>query len=303
MPIQQNKPTPTIPAQYTQVHADLLGYNGTFGFLLDLRSKLLKYGSLSDKQWESAKKCLTPKPAVVMDKTKVLVPSCDIPITINAYQARKVAKLHKWPFNPCTLRVTSINWVDKRLLSLKVKIDWTGNVTSCRCCGKALSDWRSQATGVGPVCVKGTGIPYVRNRNEVAAFQQDMEDLCDRLGEVTIEVSKWAFDSGLAEIDKVITLANPAPPVPAAPKPTAVSTQSSYTIAITACQYDSERKLFTTEVGDDIYVDGRDCKVPACIHIANAKTSNVVEFAFQSYMVSKGYVYKSAVYELNIRVK
>ena len=300
--------TPTIPAQYTQVHADLMAYNGTFGFLLDLRSRFLKSGSLSDKQWESAKKCLTPKTAPIVDKTTVLVPYCNIPITITAYQARKVAKLYKWPFNPCTLRVTSINWVDRRSMSLKVKIDWTGNVTSCRCCGKALSDWRSQATGVGPVCVKGTGIPYIKDVNEVAAFQKNMEDLCDKLGEVTIEISKWAFDSGLKDVEDAINLANPAPPKPAVVAPVSgsvnpQSTHRSYVIAIEACKYNPTHKLFNTIVGDDIFVSKREGTVPTRIHIANARTGNVEIFEYDSYQMSKGYVYINPNYELNIRLK
>ena len=305
----QRAANPTIPAQYTQVHADLMAYNGTFAFLLDLRSKFLKYGNLSDKQWESAKKCLTTKTAPIVDKSNVLVPYCNIPITITAYQARKVAKDHNWPFNPCTLRVTSINWVDRKYMSLKVKIDWTGNVTSCRCCGKALSDWRSQATGVGPVCVKGTGIPYIKSQTEVAAFQKKMEDLCDKLGEVTIEISKWAFDSGLPEIEKVITLTNPAPPVPATPQPAVVapvltaSPETPYVIAIDACQYNPAYKLFTTEVGDDLFVDKREGRVPTWIQIANAKTGNIEAFMYDSYQMSRGYIYKSPNYELNIRLK
>lgn len=312
----------SIPAQYTQVHADLMAYNGTFGFLLDLRSKFIKYGSLSDKQWESAKKCLTPKTAPVVDKSKILVPYCNVPITITAYQARKVAKMNNWPFNPCTLRVTSINWVDRKYLSLNVKIDWTGNVTSCRCCGKALSDWRSQATGVGPVCVKGTGIPYIKDRNEVAAFQKSMEDLCDKLGEVTIEVSKWAFDSGLHEVEQAIYLVNPAPPVPPTPQTAAfapvMSVASRYAVAgsvnppatstnvcymsIERCKYDRFLKVFTTNAIDKEFYLDRLMKIPESVVVFNAKTSINKEFRYSHYDMSRGYCFCDSEYTLYVSV-
>ena len=47
-----------VPPIYVETHKWLMAYNGTFGFLLDLRSKLIKYGKLTDKQWVAIYKCM-----------------------------------------------------------------------------------------------------------------------------------------------------------------------------------------------------------------------------------------------------
>jgi len=46
------------------------------------------------------------------------------------------------------------------------------DVSSCRVCGRDLTDWRSQATGVGPVCSKSLGIPYVKSKLDVAVYKK-----------------------------------------------------------------------------------------------------------------------------------
>lgn len=195
-------PNADIPVGYTQTADYIIDYKGTFSFILDLRSKLIKYRRLSDGQWAAAKK--------VMEKEKTLIVSanaftsgiksfdtikCKVPITTSFRAARSIAKDNGWKFNPMTLLVHEVlNYDGRKMLELRVSIDWTGNATSCRCCGKPLTDWRSQATGVGPVCVKHTSIPYVKTKQDVQKFQAEMLKLCESLGVVTIKISKWAID-------------------------------------------------------------------------------------------------------------
>ena len=213
-----------IPTQYTQTHKDMMAYNGTFDLVLNIRRTFTRYGKLSDKQWAAVAKCVKPLP--VHDPNVILVPNCTIPIVISASSARHIAKANKWPMNPCTLLVTQVLSQDRGTMKLKVKMDWSGTVSVCRCCGKSLTDWRSQATGVGPVCVKGTNIQYVRNQGDIARFQQEMENLCNTIGEVVVDIKRWAFKDGLGAVTDAIacntpvTVAPQAPPV-ATPAPVA----------------------------------------------------------------------------------
>jgi len=204
-----------IPTQYAQAHKDMMAYTGTFSLVLNIRRTFTKYGKLSDKQWAAVAKCVKPLP--VHDPNVILVPNCTIPIVISASSARHIAKSNKWPMNPCTLLVTQILSQDRGTMKLKVKMDWSGTVSVCRCCGKSLTDWRSQATGVGPVCVKGTNIQYVRNQGDIARFQQEMETLCNTIGEVVVDIKRWAFKDGLHAVTDAIACNTPVPVAPQAP--------------------------------------------------------------------------------------
>lgn len=192
-PTRKNtKVTHHIPTGFDQMYDNLMNYNGTFSFVLDMRNTMNRYGKLSDKQWAAVTKCLTPKPA--QDPTLVLVESCDIPVTISASSARYIAKTGGWKFNPRTLKIKQIKSAGGKGFLVRATIDWSGNVSECRCCGKALTDWRSQATGVGPYCVKKTGIAYVRNQADVTRFQKDMEQLAASIGEFEVFIKSWSFD-------------------------------------------------------------------------------------------------------------
>lgn len=207
-PTRKNtKVTHHIPAGFDQAYDDLMNYNGTFSFVLDMRSAVNKYGKLSDKQWGAIAKCLAPKPK--QDPTLVLVENCNIPIVVSASSARFIAKNNSWTFNPRTLVVTQIKSKNRGGFMVKVKVDWSGNVTSCRCCGKALSDWRSQATGVGPYCVKKTGITYVKNQADVARFQKEMEDFATKIGEVEVMIKNWGIEVGMEELENAIGSSTP----------------------------------------------------------------------------------------------
>jgi len=269
-----------VPTGLEQVHTDLMAYNGTFGFVLDLRSKLCKYGKLSDKQWEAAKKCLAPKP--VADPNAVLVESCNVPIVISATSARHIAKTTGWPMNPTTLVVTQIKNRDRRGFTATVKADWSGSVSVCRCCGKSLTDWRSQATGVGPVCVKGTGIQYVTNKQDIARFQKDMENLCKQMGEVEVYIKGWHVKQGLSAIDAISSTATPKVVAPA-PAPTTTNPvvlqkiSNNISVPSTLFKYDPETRTFTGK-WDDVANHGIEPKLLENIIMTNPVTGNSAKF-------------------------
>ncbi len=231
-----------VPTGLEQVHTELMAYNGTFGFVLDLRSKLCKYGKLSDKQWEAAKKCLAPKP--VADPSLVLVDTCNIPIVVSATAARYIAKTHNWSMNPTTLTVTQIKNRDRRGFTAVVKADWSGTVTDCRCCGKSLTDWRSQATGVGPICVKRTGIKYVTDKNDIARFQKEMQDLCAKMGEVEVYIKEWHVKQGLLMVHQAAFNTTPKK-VAAVTPPVLQRVPTTTEVNITDLQWDDKTRTFT----------------------------------------------------------
>lgn len=287
--------TIVVPTGLEQVHTELMAYSGTFGFVLDLRSKLCKYGKLSDKQWEAAKKCLAPKP--VADPNVVLVDSCNVPIVVTATSARHIAKTVGWPMNPTTLVVTKIKNRDRRGFTATIKADWTGNVSVCRCCGKSLTDWRSQATGVGPVCVKGTGIQYVRSQQDVARFQQEMQDLCKKMGEVEVYIKSYHVKEGMYMVDSIASVATPkavaAPPKPANPVLQKIS--NSISVSSTLFQWDLETHTFTGK-WDDVANHGIEPKLLENITITNPATGGFATFNRRNATTFAAVVGKTVLY-------
>jgi len=232
-----------IPMQHTQTHKDMIAYNGTFNLILNIRHIFTKYGKLTDKQWSAVQKCLQPVP--VQDPNIVLVRNCTIPIVISASSARYIAKSNNWPMNPCTLLVTQILSQNNGRIKMKVKMDWSGTVGACRCCGKSLTDWRSQATGVGPVCVKRTNIKYVTSTSDIARFQQDMEALCISMGEVVVEVKRWAFKEGLSAVLSPISNNTPTTAAPViTPTP-----QTYFTYHLSDFIWDEVNRTLSPKIG------------------------------------------------------
>ena len=267
--------TPTIPAAYAKAHVDLMNYNGTFNFLLDTRHKLMKYGSLSDKQWEAVVKCLTSTTPVQSPVDQILVESCNIPITINPTAARVIAKANKWPINPCTLMVTQVKSKNSKGLTVRAKINWTGNVGVCRCCNKTLTDWRSQATGVGPYCVKRTGISYVRNQADITRFQKEMEDLCNQLGEVEFFIKNWSILGGRKDLDTIIR----------ATTPTKIDTSRvDAVVPFTRFDWDAKTRILSCKSSllESYFPDFSKGKMPNILGVHNSKTKNTANFLFNA---------------------
>lgn len=285
-----------VPTGLEQVHTELMAYNGTFGFVLDLRSKLCKYGKLSDKQWEAAKKCLAPKP--VADPNLVLVETCNIPIVVSATAARYIAKSNNWSMNPTTLTVTQIKNRDRRGFTAVVKADWSGTVTDCRCCGKSLTDWRSQATGVGPVCVKRTGIKYITDKNDIARFQKEMQDLCTKMGEVEVYIKDWHVKEGLLIVHRITDNATPKK-VTAVASPVLQRVPVTTEINITDLQWDDKIHTFTGDWSKLRSMPG--FQKPDSVLVYNHETQR--EVTFKERVKGSGYYASDALgYVLYLRL-
>jgi hypothetical protein len=81
----------------------------------------------------------------------------------------------------------------------------TSDVSSCRCCGKDLTDWRSQATGVGPVCSKSLGIPYVKKEEDVEVFKKLLKIKIDKIGDLTFWLAKSQIVEGGSKLKEQLS--------------------------------------------------------------------------------------------------
>jgi hypothetical protein len=187
-------------------------YEGTNYFINSLKLGLSKYGKLTPKQLiaadnffsklNSTKVDVSKEPnSVVTTITKPVSTErlVDVNIKVTKFIAKCIAKDNKLDFKPFLITVSKVLSETKNAYQLVGKMT-TSDVSSCRCCGLDLTDWRSQATGVGPVCSKNLGIPYVKKEEDVEVFKKMLTLKINQIGDLTFWVAKSQIVEGLNEL-------------------------------------------------------------------------------------------------------
>ena len=124
-------------------------------------------------------------------------------IKISRFIAKRVAEENDLEFKPFLLTITKVLKETNKAYQVVGKMN-TSDVSSCRCCGKDLTDWRSQATGVGPVCSKTLGIPYVKKEEDVVVYKKLLKLKIDKIGDLTFWLAKSQIKEGKSELEESI---------------------------------------------------------------------------------------------------
>ena len=177
-------------------------YDGNNYFINSLKLGLSKYGKLTPKQLIAAdnffSKLETPKVEVsnqpingniVISKPENKERLVNVNIKVTKFVAKNIAEKNKLDFRPFLITVSKVVSETSKSYQLVGRMT-TSDVTSCRCCGLDLTDWRSQATGVGPVCSKNLGIPYVKNKEDIEVFKKMLQLNINQIGDLTFWVAK-----------------------------------------------------------------------------------------------------------------
>ena len=176
-----------------EIVTQLKEYKGSFAFLVDLKGRVLKGKVLSPAQLNAAAKCLananTPKP---VQQSRAV----SIDIVVTKWYARALQRDQKLQFAPFTLTITEIHQESAKAVKATVKMT-AGEVSVCRCCGAGLTDEKSQATGLGPVCAKKLGVKYITNLNDVARFKSDLQKRIEEIGSFEVWIPRSQVVSGL----------------------------------------------------------------------------------------------------------
>ncbi len=172
-------------------------YKGTNNFMNSLKSGLQRYGRLSVKQMAAAEKFFgNNKPTT---EVKGEVKNVNVDIKVKRFIAKKIKEENELEFAPFLLSITKVLRETEKAYQVVGQMT-VSDVTSCRCCGLDLTDWRSQATGVGPVCSKHLNIPYVKHQEDVAVFKKMLEMKIRNIGDLTF----WLAKSQIVEGKKVL---------------------------------------------------------------------------------------------------
>ena len=166
----------------------IVEYKGESKFVLDLQEKYKKYRRLTEKQVQAGYQ------AVDREIQKNSQRDLNIPLVGNTIKlGRKIAgdikEENNLEFYPILVDVTEIVTMSNRALKLKAKLT-KENGGICRCCGKTLTDYMSQITGIGPVCAKYVGVKHPQSKDEVEQFKKDMSDKIDEIGEFEFWIPK-----------------------------------------------------------------------------------------------------------------
>jgi hypothetical protein len=174
---------------------------GSHEYLNSVLQYYQKFNRLTPRQWTAVAKFVrnsnrirksgdtTPASA---DSVKVW--NCNIPLDCNRKTAKVlIAKYQNASITKQLLIFTyNIIQVKKSSNSNRITVKLVprvDNLSMCICCGSSLTDWRSIATGVGPVCASRTGIPYVKDKNDVSRFKLELANKFQQLGEIEWELN------------------------------------------------------------------------------------------------------------------
>lgn len=130
----------------------LNNYTGDWRFIVDVRRKFFKYGTLSLAQQEAIERAIEREKSYVEPKKEFTFKPGDF-IGISKQFAQKLTeKTHLNPFF-CNLTVTKVH--NETWKAVEVSVLFNSEVAfTCNMCRRPLSCEISQACGIGPVCYK-----------------------------------------------------------------------------------------------------------------------------------------------------
>ena len=169
-------------------------YDGPSEFVNDIKNKLMKYGTLSDKQVNASLNQIQKE----IDKAnthKMRIPTPGETVTIGRKIAQQIKETYALEFNPMIVDITKLLGVSPKAIKFSGKLTKSrGKV--CRCCAKTLTDEFSMLTGVGKTCASHMRIPYITDRTQADRFLNDYLRRVDEIGEFEFwvpksQVKKW----------------------------------------------------------------------------------------------------------------
>jgi len=169
-------------------------YDGPNSFVNEIKSKLLKYGTLSDKQ-VNATLTQIQKDIDKENTRNFKIPTPGDTITVGRKIGQQMKETYGLEFNPMVIDITKLLAVSPKAFKFSGKMT-KGRSKVCGCCAKRLTDEFSMLTGVGKTCAKHMKISYITDRSQAERFREDYLRRVDEIGEMEFwvpksQVKKW----------------------------------------------------------------------------------------------------------------
>jgi hypothetical protein len=175
-------------------------YEGKNNFINSLKGGLTKWGRLTPKQISAAGRVFQSwnktEPKVMNNGGGTEV---NVNIKVTKFIAKRIAQENELEFRPFLLTISKVLKETEKAYQVVGKMNLS-DVSSCRCCGRDLTDWRSQATGIGPVCSKHLGIPYVQKQEDVEVYMKLLSIKINKIGDLTFWLAKSQIVEGKEEM-------------------------------------------------------------------------------------------------------
>jgi hypothetical protein len=163
-------------------------YDGTNVFMADIKNKLMTYGTLTDSQVRAALNQIQKE----SDKKQTLqlkIPTPGETLKIGRTIGQDLKEKYGLKFNPILIDITKVLGVSPKAVKFEGKMTIKrGDI--CRCCAKTLTDEFSMLTGVGKLCSKHMGIPYITDRSQTERFREEYLKKVDEIGEMEFWIPK-----------------------------------------------------------------------------------------------------------------
>lgn len=181
---------------------NIVNYDGDNTFVMDIKAKFEKYARLTNNQIEAANK------AIQRDKDRKNYQRLDVNLDVvgeTIQVTRKIGENLKkqkgLEFNPMLLDIVEVVTLTTKAVKFRGKLTKKmGGV--CKCCARTLTDDFSKLTGYGKICAKYIGVEYIKDKSEVARFNEDMDKRIDEIGvfEFWVPRSKIKVWTGVTSI-------------------------------------------------------------------------------------------------------
>lgn len=188
--------TRSLPDNIRKI-ADYIGENT---FVLDVKGKFLKYGTLSDAQVSAANKQIQ-KETDAKNRIDVNIDIIGETIVVGRTTGEDLKKQKGLDFNPMLLDITEVMTLTPKAIKFKGKLT-TKNCGVCKSCGRTLTDEFSRLTGYGKTCAKHLKVEYIKDKSELRRFNNDVLQRIEEIGEMEFwvprrQIKVWNGESAI----------------------------------------------------------------------------------------------------------
>lgn len=158
----------------------IANYSGESTFVTDIKSKLMTYGTLTDRQVQASLKQIQKEE----DKARTIavkIPTPGETILLGRNIGQDLKEQYKLEFNPMIIDITKILGVSPKAIKFEGKMTVKrGNI--CMCCGRTLTDEFSMLTKLGKTCAGHMKVEYIKDVSEVERFREDYIKRVEEVG-------------------------------------------------------------------------------------------------------------------------
>lgn len=166
----------------------IANYVGENSFVLDIKKKLLSYGTLTFPQTSAAVKQIQ-KEEDKANTRKMNIPTIGETIKVGRSIGQDLKERHGLKFNPILLDITKVLAVSPKAVKFSGKMTVKrGDV--CVCCAKTLTDEFSMLTKMGKTCAKHMGVEYITDSSQAERFREDYLKKVEEIGILEFWVPK-----------------------------------------------------------------------------------------------------------------